>query len=288
MSTPTNHGDLPPNTDVMQHRLSKEDIIHTMQIDHTFTKKMGGPLPEQLDPTSFSHILDIGCDTGGWLIDVAKMYPTIPLLVGIDIRGKSVDIAQKQAEAQQVSNRVQFRQMDALGKLDFPSLYFDLINQRGGGSYLRLWDWPRQLDEFNRMIRPGGVVRLTDMLPIESTSPALTRLQNLFFLAHYKAGHFVAPDHTGMENTIVHLLQQYGFQDIQTRIIVMEFQGDTVEGQQFYEFLRMVYQMLIPFFNKWIRLPADYQETYQQMLKDVQQPDFMATWKWFTIWSHKH
>lgn len=37
------------------------------------TKAMGGALPEQADPTLFRRVLDIGCGTGGWLIEVEEI-----------------------------------------------------------------------------------------------------------------------------------------------------------------------------------------------------------------------
>ena len=40
----------------------------------------------------------------------------------------------------------------------------------------------------------------------------------------------------------------------------------------------------MPFLRKWIRVPEDYEEIYQQMLGEMQQPDFAATWALLTAW----
>src|SRR5713101_6168760 len=130
-----------PSTYFVQDRSNEEELIRVMIQDQLVTAGMGGVLPEQPDPTIFHRVLDVGCGTGGWLIEAAKTYPAMSLLVGVDVSGRMVEYARAQAEAQRVGDRVQFRTMDALRMLEFPTDSFDLVNQRFGTSYLRTWDW---------------------------------------------------------------------------------------------------------------------------------------------------
>ena len=51
-------------------------------------------------------------------------------LIGIDVSQRMIEYAREQAEAQQVSDRVEFHTMDALLMLEFPSDFFDLANLR--------------------------------------------------------------------------------------------------------------------------------------------------------------
>jgi SAM-dependent methyltransferase len=67
--------------------------------------------------------------------------------------------------------------------LEFPPDSFDLVNQRLGMSYLRTWDWPKLLSEYQRITRPGGVIRITEGDFPASRSAALTRLSTLFISA---------------------------------------------------------------------------------------------------------
>ncbi len=39
---------------------------------------------------------------------------------------------------------------------------------------------------------------------------------------------------------------------------------------------------MLPFLRKWTRVPDDYEEIYQQMLSEMQQPDFVATSSYLT------
>jgi ubiquinone/menaquinone biosynthesis C-methylase UbiE len=272
----------------VQNRSDEEELTRVMIQDQLVTASMGGVLPEQPDPTIFQWVLDVGCGTGGWLIEAARTYPAMSLLVGLDVSGRMVEYARAQAEAQQVGDRVQFCAMDALRMLEFPIDYFDLVNQRFGVSYLRTWDWPKLLREFQRVTRPGGVVRVTEgNLIVQSPSPALTRLYELALDAFYRAGHHFTLESNGVTSKLASLLHQYGLQNVQTRVHMVEYRVGTAEGQLFYEDMRHFFRTALPFFRKWNRVPEDYETTYQQALNEMHQPDFVATSSLLTAWGNK-
>ena len=285
MSTPTNPRREHPSTYVVQDRSSTEELNRLQLQDQMLTASMGGVLPEQPDVTIFQRVLDIGCGTGGWLIDVAKTYPSMSLLVGVDVSSKMIEYAQAQAEAAGVSDRVQFRAMDVLRMLEFPVNYFDLVNQRLGISYLRTWDWPKLLQEYQRVTRPGGVIRITESdIITETNSPALLRLDQLLQQTLYQAGHLFTPERNGLTNQLGRLLRQYGFQNVQECAFALEYRADTPEGHLFHEDMKHVYRTFVPFMRKWIPVPDDYETLYQQMLSETQQPDFVAIWDLLTVW----
>src|SRR5581483_7279932 len=145
-----------PDTYFVQDRSKEDEIIRLQVQDRLITMGMGGVLPEQVDPGSLGSVLDIGCGTGGWLIEMARTYPAIARLVGVDVSCKLLDYAREQAAEQGIGRRVEFCLMDALRMLEFPSASFDLGNQRLGMSYLRTWDWPKLLGECRRVLRAGG------------------------------------------------------------------------------------------------------------------------------------
>ncbi|MFL5692741.1 MAG: class I SAM-dependent methyltransferase, partial [Ktedonobacteraceae bacterium] len=246
-----------PSTYFVQDRSNEDELTRLHIQDQLITSGMGGVLPEQPDPPAFERVLDVGCGTGDWLIEVARTYPTIKLLVGVDISDKMIDYARTQAEVQQVSDRVQFAVMDALRMLEFPTEYFDLVNQRFAVSYLRTWEWPKLLREYQRLTRSGGIVRVTETdFTIESTSPAWTRLNQLSVQAFYQAGHFFS-EKNGLTSQLARLLHQYGLQNVQTRAYTLQYRAGTVEGQQFFEDMKRGSRTVLPFLRKWIRLPDD-------------------------------
>lgn len=285
MSTPKKARREHPNTYFVQDRSSQEELTRLHTQDRGTTTLMEGVLSEQPDPTIFQNVLDVGCGTGGWLIEVARTYPTISRLVGVDISDKMLDYARTQAEAQQVSDRVEFHIMDALRMLEFPDRSFDLINQRFGASFLRTWDWPKLLNEFQRVSKPGGVIRVTEFAAFsETASPALTRLLKLGLEALYRAGHSFSPDYDSVTKQLLHLLKQHGIQNVQTRTYTVQYHTGNPEGQFYFENIKRLFRLLVPFFRKWVRVPDDYEAIYQQAIADMEQPGFMIPGYLLTAW----
>jgi ubiquinone/menaquinone biosynthesis C-methylase UbiE len=294
-------------------RSNRDEMKRQALQSQMLTAGVGGILPEQADPTQFESVLDVGCGTGNWLIEAARTYPTMKRLVGIDISERMISYAREQAEAEGVSDRVEFAVKDALRSrdfppedvsltFDFPDQSFDLVNQRQGQSWLRTWDWKEVLWEYQRICKIGGVIRLTegDMI-IESSSPALLRLWQLLLQAFARAGHYFTPSADGVSSQLAHLLHQYAVvyeRNIQTHVFVLEYRAGTPEGQACYEDCRLGFRTGKPFITKWVPL-SDHQESkqllysggydklYQQMLKELQQPDAITTFRLLTAWGVK-
>ena len=286
MPTPENSRSEQPNTYMVQNRSSQGELKRLQIQDQMITSRMGGVFPEDLDLTDVQRVLDVGCGTGSWLIETAKTHPAIALLVGIDISSKMINFAQTQARNQQVSERVEFHVMDALRGLDFPDAQFDLVNIRMGDSWLRTWDWPTLLREFQRVVRPGGLIQVTesDMVSDNSRSQAGTRFMDLVFAALFQAGHYFTDDRSCLLNDLVPLLQRYGIQNVQARPYTLEFRSGTPELQNLAEDAMHAFQNFLPFLRKWTRVPEDYETLDQQMLQDMQQADYCATWHFITAW----
>lgn len=276
-----------PSTYIVQDRASRDEMARLQAQDRLFNTSLGGVLSEQPDPTRFTHVLDVGCGPGGWLIETAKTYPGMARLVGIDISQKMLDTARTQASAEHLDERVEFHMMDALHGLAFPASSFDLINQRAGISWLRTWDWPALLQEYWRVARPGGVIRITENSAFECNSPALTRLWDLGAQAFYQAGTSFTPKGDELAAELTRLLNRYGLQQVQTRTYDLHYRAGTPEGRLFAEDMQRLYRTFKPFLQKWIHLPGDYEEIYQQMCHEVEQPGFAAIARIFTIWGIK-
>ncbi|KAH6627050.1 S-adenosyl-L-methionine-dependent methyltransferase [Chaetomium sp. MPI-SDFR-AT-0129] len=89
-------------------------------------------------------ILDLGCGTGIWSIDVADMYPSADVL--------GVDIAATQPEW--VPPNCQFELDDIEQEWAWRENSFDFIFARD--LILAIRDWPRLIDQAYRHLKPGG------------------------------------------------------------------------------------------------------------------------------------
>lgn len=274
-----------PSTYFVADRSNQDELNRIRIQDRMITTSMGGVLPEQPASATFQRVLDIGCGTGSWLVELARTMPASTVLVGVDASRTYIEFAREQATAAQVSDRVEFHVADALRMLEFPTDFFDLVNQRLAAGWLRTWEWPKLLQEYQRVTRPGGVVRITEPAWIpESTSPSLTRLFELFLQASYHAGHLFTPASDGLINELAPLLQKHGFQQVQTRVSSSRYHAGTPEQQLWAEDMRLLFRTIVPFLRKWIRVPENYEEIYQQMLYEMQQPDFEAKGGLLTAW----
>lgn len=118
------------------------------------------------------------------------------------------------------------------------------------------------------MTRPGGVIRIFEII------------RNTL----HQAGHLFSLDNNGVSSELPVLLDRYGLQNVQTSPHVIEYRGGTEEGRLFYEDMRHAFRTAMPFYQKWGELPQDYEEICQQALSEMQQLDFVATWRLFTVW----
>jgi SAM-dependent methyltransferase len=176
--------------------------------------------------------------------------------------------------------------MDALRLLDFPENTFDLVNIRFGVSFLRIWDWAKLLQEMQRVVVHGGVVRLTEcgIGPVSSTSPALLHLFDLLRQAFYRSGRLFYESRTSVLEALDPLMVQQGCRAVQTRSSLLHYQAGTPACHAFYEDWKRGFRMLLPFLVKWGCASDTYNEDIQQALENMQGAAFEATVDLLTIW----
>lgn len=275
-----------PSTYIVQDRSNEEELTRLHIQDQLLNAGMGGILPEQEDLSRFKRVLDVGCGTGNWLISLAQQIPDTTLLIGADVSLRMVQYARSQAQAAGVADRVEFQVMDALRMLEFPRKDFDLVNQRLGMGYLRTWDWPGLLQEYQRVTRPGGIIRITEGNASVGNAPAFNTLSQLFITAMTQAGHFFFPEEDGIIRSLEPMMRQAGLLNVQTRLHQLDYPAGTPEGERFAEDVKHTYRTFIPFLRKWTNFPSNYEDIYQEMVREMQQPGFVATWRLLTVWGN--
>ncbi len=263
----------------------KEEIARLLLEDKLLTTGMGGPLSEQTLPERLRTALDIGCGVGYWASEAARQYPALSI-IGIDIWPEIIQVAQSQV-ARRKDGRLTFRVMDALDPLAFENESFDLVNLRLGSTFLRIWDWPPLLLEILRVLRPGGIIRLTEGdLATRSNSAALSQFFALLLSAEYNAGRLFEFNNAGLTAHLPRLLNNYGLRDVQSKVYPLIFKAGAPSGKICYDYLRRSHTLL-PFLQKWATRPHDVETIYQQLLSESQEKSFRATWHLHTVWGRK-
>ena len=127
-------------------------------------------------------------------------------------------------------------------------------------------------------------MRITEANVFESNSPALTKLWNLFREVFFRSGHYFTLSNDGLTRELARLMTQHGFEDVQTRFTPLIYRSGTEMGEYGYQDMAYFFRLLLPFFRKWTRVPSDYEEIYQQALKDMQQADCVVRGGLLTVW----
>lgn len=267
---------------------SAAEMARLMRQDHLLTQGMGGLFPEGIDLSSVQNVLDIACGPGGWVQEVAFRYTDIDV-VGVDISERMIAYARAQAEAQGLNN-ARFEVMNALKPLDFPDHSFDLVNTRLIVAFMLPEVWPKFVQECKRILRPGGILRLTDLEWGLSNKPAFEKICDQFNKALHKAGQSFSPNgtHMGILPMLRRLTSNEGFINIGQKAHVIDFSYGQEAHEGFYHDLAAAFKLLQPFIQKWgVASLEELDETYQRALAEMMEEDFCSVWILLTVWGYK-
>ncbi|MEO7000173.1 MAG: methyltransferase domain-containing protein [Ktedonobacterales bacterium] len=105
-------------------------------------------------------ILDAGCGTGRWVVEMALEFP-MAQVVGLDLVPPD-NIAPLLASQGLHATNVAFVAADLLQPLPFPDATFDYVHQQLLFDDLQAQRWPNILRELVRVTRPGGWVECAE------------------------------------------------------------------------------------------------------------------------------
>ncbi len=268
---------------------NEEEMVRLMLHDRLLTKSMGGLFPERSSLSTIHTILDIACGPGGWVLEVASAYPEIQV-IGIDISQRMIDYACAQAWVQKLTN-AQFRVMNALSPLGFPDNSFGLINARAIVGFMPTTAWPKLMQECLRILRPGGILRLTDGDGFGITnSPAFEKLTGKCMQALKLAGKSFSPDGRtiGISPMLGRFLRDAGYQHIQKMPHVIDYSAGTEAHESFCYNWMVALKLLQPFLiNMGVSTQEEFIELYQQARIEMISEAFCAVAFFLSVWGEK-
>ncbi len=115
-------------------------------------------------------ILDVGCGTGRWAIEMATMFPQTKVF-GLDIHDA------REWPVDSLPKNYRFIQGNVLEELPFPDMTFDFVHQRFLHVAIPFTKWSHVLQQLTRVTRVGGWVELAESDQVfRNTGPGMRQL----------------------------------------------------------------------------------------------------------------
>jgi len=245
--------------------------------------------PEQLDLSGIYRVLDIACGSGEWAIAAALEYPQLEI-VGLDEDQEMLDRARTRSSR---IDTITFMRTNVRPPFDIPADSFDLVNLRFGAHVFPLAAWPALTGECLRIVRPGGIILLTDGDTPITSSPACERLSNLLSEVLGQAGHNLFPPIRSGRNVLMtpllqRVLADAGCKDIQKALSVTDFgHGTAAQPVIAGEYMRIC-QLAQPLLLRMrMATQPEMEDLQQQVLSDMQAEAFRGVGFYRTVWGNK-
>jgi len=288
MTTPPNPSSPPQDESNFVIEQSSTEMAWLLDNHVALTNGMGGLFAERDDISSMHDILDIACGPGGWVLDVARTYPEIEV-TGIDVSEPMIKYANANARVRGFDN-AHFYVMNALDPLDFADDSFDLVNARSLLGFMTPTAWSALVAECKRILRPGGVLRLTEFDKGIYNSAACGQLWETFAHALHISKRTFSPDgrQFAVISQLARLMRDAGFQNIQNRAHAMDHSAGTDAYEIWYQLYKITFKLLEPFLvGSGATTSAEFERMYQQMLAEIQSEQFCGLELFLTVWGEK-
>lgn len=275
---------------------SGAEMARLLDQDHMLNEAMGGLLPELDNLDGIHNVLDVACGPGGWVQELAFAYPDIEV-TGFDISQAMIAFARQQAQVQRLDN-AHFLVMDATRPLDFADNSFDLVNVRTIAGFMHTSTWPSLMKECVRILRPKGILRMTetDTWGV-SNKAAFQQLMTFSYRAAALTDHCFDPSGQtfGITGMLERFFEQAGCQDIHSRATAINFSAGAKMHQAMLENLRVFFKLIQPlqlrvrsqFPDAGIPDQQELDYLYNLMLAEMLDEEFAAIFYLLTVWGQK-
>ncbi|GER82869.1 MAG: methyltransferase domain-containing protein [Thermogemmatispora sp.] len=264
------------------------ELARLMQQNRLAIEAMGGIFPEELALPQGGRVLDLACGPGGWVLEGAFLYPQADF-IGVDISASMIEYARAQAQSRRLEN-ASFLVMDVMKPMSFPDASFDVINGRLLSSFMLPAAWPELLKECWRLLKPGGVLCLTDTEGPLTNSEATERFFALGFQALKRAGQSFSPDgrHIGITPQLAPFLRQAGFEQVRLRASALDWSSESPAHYSFFKDVMILLEVSRPFLVQMgLATAEELERLAQQALAEMQADDFRGLVVAVVAWGRK-
>lgn len=266
---------------------SAAEMARLVDQDLAFNENMGALTPPEvaeLLATRGGQVLDVACGPGGWAHEVARMYP-LSKVIGMDISKTMIRYARAQAQVRQRKN-VSFEIMDVTQPLEFADNTFDFVNARLMGGILLEHQWQGVVDEFVRITRPGGIIRLTET---DADSYAITNSSSIEALKMHGWKATTATKRlTVITPRLRRWLVQAGCLNIYKQSYMLNFSFGEPAYASIKDNLTFALKLMQPFLTRGAGVSQEeVDRLYEGALHDMGSPEFYGAWYYLSVWGQK-
>ena len=179
-----------------------------------FHRALGMLFPSTLPLSTISHVLDLSCGPGAWVLEVVQAYPRIHG-VGID---QSVELIQSAAEDAHLAGatNASFRVVEQYARLPYADNSFDIVHVQRSSAAITPKMWPGVLRELARVLRPGGCLHFLDFEIGPTSSSAINTFIEYVHASHRKEERVFSPETQALTSAVLfpRLLTEAGYQGV--------------------------------------------------------------------------
>ncbi|HEV2656547.1 MAG TPA: class I SAM-dependent methyltransferase, partial [Ktedonobacteraceae bacterium] len=183
-----------------------------------------------------------------------------------------------------------FEVMDIKKPLAFGTNTFDFVNARLLVGFMDRASWVALIAECQRILKPGGILRFTEVEKVVSSSLALQHLIGYLYQVLSQQGRTFSVDGSsfGLVHALGRLMQNAGFSQIDRRAFML----DGSSGSDLYYSTRkdyeVAYTLLKPYLiQAGIVDEATFDEEFKTTFLDMMSDDFTCVTFGFTTWGVK-
>ncbi len=212
-----------------------------------------------------AHILDVGCGTGRWVIEMAQEFPQAKL--------NGIDLKRPEGATSHFPHNSHFHAGNVLNELPFEESFFDFVHQRLLIFAIPQARWQPLVNELVRVTRRGGWVELIEVNPtFQHMGPATERILRLVVQATQQLGLDPA-----ISQRIGTLLSTAGLKHVgtSTQLVPLGNWGGPLGAMAIEDILAIAQGMKSPVVAQTLTTPEEFDNLTMQMAEEVE--DYRTT-----------